>query len=42
LAQWAVGAPGRAFTLDRAARGLGKTFWWSLFKVRLYGRSAST
>ncbi len=40
-AQWAVGAPRRAFALDRAARGLGKTFWWSPFKIRLYGRSAS-
>ncbi|HEX4180951.1 MAG TPA: glycosyltransferase family 2 protein [Caulobacteraceae bacterium] len=41
LAQWAIRAPRRAFTLDRAARGLGKTFWWSPFKVRLYGRPGS-
>ena len=41
LLQWLVRAPRRAFALDRAARGLGKTFWWSLFKVRLYGLPAS-
>jgi glycosyltransferase involved in cell wall biosynthesis len=38
--QWLIRAPGRAFTLDRAARGLGKTFWWSPFKVQLYGLPA--
>ena len=37
LAQWVIRAPGRAFSLDRAARGLGKTFWWSPFKIHLYG-----
>ena len=37
LAQWLIRAPGRAASLDRAARGLGKTFWWSPFKLRLYG-----
>ena len=41
LLQWLVRAPGRAFALDRAARGLGKTFWWSPFKVPLYGLSTS-
>ena len=39
--QWIIRAPGRAFTLDRAARGLGKTFWWSLFKIHLYGLPTS-
>jgi succinoglycan biosynthesis protein ExoM len=41
LIQWLARAPRRAFPLDRAARGLGKTFWWSPFKVRLYGLPAS-
>jgi cellulose synthase/poly-beta-1,6-N-acetylglucosamine synthase-like glycosyltransferase len=39
--QWLVGAERRAFTLDRAARGLGKVLWWGPFKLRLYGRSIS-
>lgn len=26
-----------AFTLDRAARGLGKTLWWGPFKIAFYG-----
>ena len=33
-------APDFAFTLDRAARGLGKTLWWGPFKIEFYGRSA--
>jgi len=41
LLQWIVRAPNRAFVLDRAARGLGKTFWWSPFKVQLYGLPTS-
>ena len=41
LAQWLVRAPNRAASLDRAARGLGKTFWWGPFKVRLYGLPGS-
>ena len=41
LIQWLVGAPERAFALDRAARGAGKFFWWSPFKIQLYGQSAS-
>ncbi len=41
LLQWFIRAPGRAFALDRAARGLGKSFWWSPFKVRLYGLPTS-
>ena len=36
--QWLVRAPGRALTLDRAARGLGKTLWWGPFKIHFYGR----
>ena len=34
---WLIGAPNRAFILDKAARGLGKTFWWSPFKIHFYG-----
>jgi glycosyltransferase involved in cell wall biosynthesis len=41
LVQWLIRAPRRAYVLDRAARGLGKTFWWSPFKIRLYGLSNS-
>jgi glycosyltransferase involved in cell wall biosynthesis len=37
LFKWLIRAPDRAFALDRAARGLGKTFWWSPFKIQLYG-----
>ena len=40
LAQWIVRAPDRAFSLDRAARGLGKTFWWGPFRIRFYGQPA--
>ena len=40
LAQWLVRAPDRAFSLDRAARGLGKTLWWGPFRVNFYGRPA--
>lgn len=29
-----------AFTLDRAARGLGKTLWWGPFKLHFYGLRA--
>ncbi|MCC7268254.1 MAG: glycosyltransferase [Caulobacteraceae bacterium] len=39
--QWIVRAPNRAFTLDKAARGLGKTLWWGPFKIEFYGRSAA-
>jgi glycosyltransferase involved in cell wall biosynthesis len=38
--KWAAGAPDRAVALDRAARGLGKTFWFGPFKINFYGRSA--
>lgn len=32
-----IRAPDYAFTLDRAARGLGKTLWWGPFKLKFYG-----
>lgn len=38
--KWIVRAPDRAQTLDRAARGLGKTLWFAPFKINFYGRSA--
>ena len=38
--QWAARSPSRAEWLDRAARGLGKTFWWGPFKIQFYGRTA--
>jgi hypothetical protein len=37
LAACAVLAPPRAFLLDRAARGLGKMFWWRPFHIAFYG-----
>lgn len=30
-----------AATLDRAARGLGKTLWWGPFKIQFYGQRAA-
>ncbi|MDP3659650.1 glycosyltransferase family 2 protein [Phenylobacterium sp.] len=41
LVKWAVHAQDFAFTLDRAARGLGKTLWWGPFKVQFYGLSVT-
>lgn len=38
-AKWAIRAPDRAWALDRAARGLGKTLWWGPFKIEFYGRT---
>ncbi len=38
--KWVLRAPDRAMALDRAARGLGKTFWWGPFKIQFYGRPA--
>lgn len=38
--KWLLRAPDRAEWLDRAARGLGKTFWWGPFKIHFYGRTA--
>ena len=35
--KWLVGAEDRAFALDRAARGLGKTLWWGPFNIQFYG-----
>jgi len=32
-----LGRSDYAFTLDRAARGLGKTLWWGPFKISFYG-----
>jgi glycosyltransferase involved in cell wall biosynthesis len=40
LAQWMVRAPRRAFALDQAARGLGKTLWWGPFRIAFYGLPA--
>ncbi len=37
---WLVRSPRWPATLDRAARGLGKTLWWGPFKIGFYGRSA--
>ncbi|HEX4199421.1 MAG TPA: glycosyltransferase family 2 protein [Caulobacteraceae bacterium] len=38
--KWLLRSPSFAFSLDRAARGLGKTLWWKPFKIRFYGLSA--
>ena len=38
--QWLIQAENRAWTLDRAARGLGKTLWWGPFRIQFYGHSA--
>jgi glycosyltransferase involved in cell wall biosynthesis len=42
LFKWLVSAPDRAEALDRAARGLGKTFWGGPFKIAFYGLPART
>jgi succinoglycan biosynthesis protein ExoM len=39
LIKWALRRPDRADALDRAARGLGKTFWWGPFRLNFYGRT---
>jgi len=39
---WALRAPGRAFMLDRAVRGLGKVFWSKPFEIQFYGQSAAS
>ena len=36
-AAWIVRSPRRAFTYDRAARGLGKLLWWKAFHTHFYG-----
>lgn len=38
--KWLARTPDRADVLDRAARGLGKVFWGSPFKISFYGRRA--
>lgn len=38
--KWLTRAKDRAEWLDRAARGLGKIFWWGPFKIQFYGRTA--
>lgn len=38
--KWLARAPDAAFTLDRAARGLGKTLWFGPFRIEFYGRAA--
>lgn len=40
LLKVALRRPDRAAALDRAARGLGKTFWWGPFRLNFYGRTA--
>lgn len=42
LVQRLVGSERYAFTLDRAARGLGKTLWWGPFKIHFYGLRPAT
>lgn len=37
--KWAAQAEDRAYWFDRAARGLGKTFWWGPFQKQFYGRT---
>jgi glycosyltransferase involved in cell wall biosynthesis len=36
----AIGAPTLPYSLDRAARGVGKLLWFSPFKISFYGRPA--
>ena len=38
LAMFAIRHPRRAFFLDKAARGLGKTLWFPPFKMKFYGQ----
>ena len=38
--KWAMGASDRAIPLDRAVQGLGKIFWFSPFRVGIYGAAA--
>lgn len=38
--KWLTRSASFADTLDRAARGLGKTLWWGPFKIQFYGRTA--
>jgi hypothetical protein len=34
-------APDWTFAFDRAARGLGKVFWWRTFTIAFYGRTVA-
>lgn len=42
VVKYLIGAPGAADSLDRAARGLGKTFWGGPMKIAFYGPNASS
>ncbi|MGN6208742.1 glycosyltransferase family 2 protein [Asticcacaulis sp.] len=39
LVLFAIRHPRRAFVLDKAARGLGKTLWFAPFKMKFYGQT---
>jgi succinoglycan biosynthesis protein ExoM len=39
LVLFAIRHPRRAFFLDKAARGLGKTLWFAPFKMKFYGQA---
>jgi len=41
LFQWLTRSPDRAFSLDKAARGIGKTLWWGRFRISFYGLPAA-
>jgi succinoglycan biosynthesis protein ExoM len=41
LFQWLTRSPDRAFSLDKAARGIGKTLWWGPFRISFYGLPAA-
>lgn len=38
-AAWIVQSPRSAFLIDKAARGLGKVFWFPPFKMKFYGQA---
>lgn len=42
VVKYLIGAPGAADSLDRAARGLGKTFWGGPMKIAFYGPNSSS
>lgn len=42
VVKYLIGAPGAADSLDRAARGLGKTFWGGPMKIAFYGPDSSS
>ncbi len=41
LLMWITRSPRRAFVLDKAARGLGKTLWFPPFALKFYGGDVS-